>query len=880
MKTFVRNLAIILSTVLILGCQKPAGILLTVSMSEIEIPASGGSETVTVECSQEWSVDCDSPWLGFSRNGDQILISVPSNIASPGSASMGRSATIVVTSGVKTCEIKVVQSEEPTFFTVDGVSAPDVFPSSGGKLTVKVGYNTAYSVTIPEEAGWITAEQTKSELYTYLYFRIAENKGDGRSAELTFRSPAGNVSMLVSQAAFDVPLEIHNAAELTDFITNVNRLKPGATYKFANDIDLRGVKLPTFSKRDTLRNDLDGQGHSLLNWTTDSPLFLNSAATVKNVVVDRSCKLEWSGALAEERMFSFLVGDNFGLVKNCINYGSIKIKNTGAQKIFVAGLVARQVELPIGVVEDCQNAGSVYLEATASASCSAISGVVGRIGHSSCAGKTLVKNCSNSGNIEFMFNGAAKAMGKFGVGGVVGQTCTVAADVNKGIETPNHGVIDGCVNSANIKWTYTEGGSGAYPSMGGIAGIVEGEIRNCINTGNLSFAGNATVAVTDANIGGVAGYVTYNAYNCKNYGTISTTGAFAGGTQYAQSGGNSSYSCIGGVFGDAGPFLWAATPADCPVKVESCYNYADLVLTPIMASSGGPTFAIGGVVGFASAKMISCSNNGSLKLTANPKVLYLGGVAGATTATVENCSNLKDLTFDGMESSAASYEAVVFGGVVGIMLQSKCQILSNTNSGNLKIVRGIHTPGAWTYFGGVVGGYSGYYGHTMRDCVSTGDVVSDSELLCVLGGVAGCFNGNIYSCRVENATLSNGGTIPEAGRPVDIGGLVGYANSNEINSCKVSGVRVSSANSNSYMAAFLGAIEKCKSSCDKNELKDVTLVNASAGTPSIGVLIGRYRTANLAADGYYLNWTNGTIDSSLTAAWPMAGFLNGGVVNY
>ena len=114
------------------------------------------------------------------------------------------------------------------------------------------------------------------------------------------------------------------------------------------------------------------------------------------------------------------------------------MKSDDAQRIFCAGVVGYS---GTGYVEGCKFTGSVDVElTTSSASCSAIAGVAARVGHADMAGKTIVKNCVNEGTVKFLFSGPSKAMLKFGVGGVIGQTPSVA-------DAPtNHGIVEGCTN--------------------------------------------------------------------------------------------------------------------------------------------------------------------------------------------------------------------------------------------------------------------------------------------------------------------------------------------------------------------------------------------------------------------------------------------------
>ena len=631
------------------------------------------------------------------------------------------------------------------------------------------------------------------------------------------------------------------------------------------DIDLSGINLTAC---ENLGTTLDGMGHSLTNWETDHAMIqLIEGGKLCNLTVDKSCAFKFDGSIEKEWYFAFLVDRNNGLVQNCVNYGSMTINNGGKFKFQCAPIVARQADDETsGVIRDCKNYGNIQVTATKSASCSSIAGVVGRIGHKTRGGQDLVVNCENEGNISFDFTGATKGMAKFGIGGVVGQTISVGTKSTT--ETNNNGTVRNCINRGNITWTYPEGGTGSYPALGGVAGIIEGEIYDCKNYGHISYIGGDKVAATDASIGGVAGYVTYNAADCHNYGEITVEGALAGGTQYAQSGGNSSNSAIGGVFGAAGPYKKPASLDENVISVSNCTNNVDLVLEPTMVASNNATFSLGGVVGYLSAKMYNCTNNNNITVRSNVRYHQFGGVVGTAKLTyVEGCRNYGNLELDGMgECPHPESNQSNFGGVIGTIVEAGNFLSDCHNYGKL-LAKDIERVGAYSYLGGVLGGYASS-GHMMSHCSNSGALECQADCAIVIGGLAGGMNGPVDNCKNEGDIICKVQTLTE-GKEVEIGGLVGYINGDM--DSNIVDCTITSSAPGSFIGGFVGGVTKSTLTWTANSTS-ISKCDVQSDDIKVGSVLGRHR-ANNSEDGttnYSVTWKDGTIGGVL-AEYPLLG---------
>lgn len=642
-------------------------------------------------------------------------------------------------------------------------------------------------------------------------------------------------SFVTEALSFTYPLTIEDA---TDFATWVSSGAEFCTESdvvtLGKDFDLKGVDITPAPK---FAGTLDGNGKILKNLSISNALFgmLEETAVVKNLSIDAGSTINWTDAIPDETGIAFVASKSNGKILNCNVAGKITVKSADAGRLFCAGIVGQS---STGYVEGCKFTGSIDVELTKnSKSCSAIAGVAARVGHADKEGQVIVKDCVNEGSVKFLFSGASKEMKKFGIGGVIGQTPSVES------APTSHGIIEGCVNRGNLEWSYPQGGSGSYPAFGGVAGLVEGQIRTCSNYGKLTYTGSKEVAATDGSIGGVAGYVTGNASDCHNYGAIQIDAAFAGGTAMAQSGGNTDYSAFGGVFGGAGPFISVAdnyTKVDNTVEkgvtVSNCTNEAALVLTPSMATSGGPKMGFGGIVGTLTANIENCHNNAGISVKSGTRWIMAGGIAGIATGNVVNCTSKGNLSVDADSANNSSAKQQHYiGGLVGII--AKGATISNShNSGNISLTNVFTTPGTLSYLGGLMGSYSGAV--TMEDCSNSGTVTCDMEDPLCLGGIAAAFNGVMKntknSGKVVNASTYTSDT---AGKESEIGGLVGYANA-EFIGCENTG-DVSSAASGSFVSGFVGgfgAADKTWAGCTVNCAVE------GAATAKASVL-GRFRNA-------------------------------------
>lgn len=736
---------------------------------------------------------------------------------------------------------------------------------ANGKLIPLAGPSVVRVVNLPTKAREVIVAVPAGNYSKGFEFRFRQNaKIYKKDAYVSYDLKPGIILKMPKLQIYDLPnfdqMRISSAFDLINIVQQFNAGTVKGTdleVTLANDIDMKGR---TLEQLNNFMDVFDGQGYCIKNWNTDHALINTLSGTVRNLRIDATCQYNYSGTVSDMQHFAFLVNTNtIGNIIGCTNEGNITISSDNAQRIYAAGVVAEQTK---GYVQSCTNSGNISVTFTkSSASCSAISGVVARLGDTSMSGEEIVKNCLNLGDITFKFTGDTKAMKKFGIGGVVGQTLTVTNATN------DYGTVVGCTNYGTISWEYMAGGTGSYPGLGGVAGIIEGNIKDCNNYGLVQYHGGRTTAATDANIGGVCGYVTCNASNCHNYGTFDIDGAFAGGTQNAQSGGNTDMSSFGGVFGDAGPFAY---DIDTEYKIENCSNESDIFLQPGMVSSGGPCFLIGGVVGAATAQVNNCQNNGTISIKSSAKTCNFGGIVGRLYARMSQCINNGNIILDGdvdRHPTAISYQQEYVGGIVGCIIQNGNSIANCINNGDVSLKNVFSTPGSYSCLGGILGNYSGT-SFTVEDCINNGNITNTANTVLRLGGLFGALNGTATSC-INNGDVTCPTALYFSGKECEIGSLGGYASAT-ISKCTTNG-NVSSQVEGSFASAFVGATDG--SFTWTGNTVSATLTNTGTDGITASVL-GRFSTS----DTKEVVWKSGTIADNLKSL-SLCGDLKGNTLS-
>ena len=592
----------------------------------------------------------------------------------------------------------------------------------------------------------------------------------------------------------------------------------GKTWQLVADIDLTGKTLPQATG---FAGTFDGQGHSLMNWTTAKPMLAKLTGTVKNVVIDKSCV--YNAPTSGQVGFLLGNGEEGSLVKNCVNNADITV-TAGIENAYKFGsLIGRTA----GFVKDCINNGSISINVPTSAGSHCIGGVLGYM-EGKTKGTVYVEDCVNNGSLTFRVEGLPK---KTYLGGVIG-----ASPITEASKAKNIGTVASCINNGPVTLSIGTNGNGTYVDIGGVIGYLEGDIKKCENYAPVRLENaedeSGASSCTRPGVGGVAGYVLYSAQDCLNEGLVRLQGSFAAGSADAAGAGGSHQVLLGGVFGGVGPATENQTEA-----VTGCVNKGKVQGKYRQKSGGSTQSYVGGIVGYGSVPVKECVNYGKVDVKAGCKTNMVGGVVGRLLSDAQDNQNLGDVDVSGRDDIGTTttnygYQNYI-GGIVGFIIGTRGQAITGCENKYMVSYFNGWSQAAFSYVGGVLGSYDSNGKYVMTNCFNKGPVESLSSSIVVVGGVAGGFNGemtgceNRYEVRVENATAPSG-------KEPEVGGLVGYANATFKN-CVNKGPVVSTAASAATTGGFVGGFGE----------KDITWegckVDASVTGPNAGAVLGWFR---------------------------------------
>ena len=268
---------------LVLACTPTVIPELSLSDLAANFDASGSPEkSISVTSNVDWTVSCPDAWVTVSpaagTGNGTFKISVTAN-----DKFEARSSTVTVKAGDKTASVKVSQLSltpsilvNPTALEIEAV---------GGTANVDVTANSPWTVTVPEDCGWITAEPASGEGNGKVTLTVAASDVRvARSAVITFKETVGNSTMAVTvnQAA----VELGHRADSLALVA--------------------------------IYNASDGANWAKNKWELDKPIDTWSAVTVTDGRVT-ALKLSTSGVITQEWTLPDAVGDLTELTELRIN---------------------------------------------------------------------------------------------------------------------------------------------------------------------------------------------------------------------------------------------------------------------------------------------------------------------------------------------------------------------------------------------------------------------------------------------------------------------------------------------------------------------------------------------------------------------------------
>lgn len=691
---------------------------------------------------------------------------------------------------------------------------------------------------------------------------------------------------------------IKDAATLKTFLADAKNYVAGQHATIIKDIDLTGE---TITSAASFKGILNGRNHSIKNWTSQGvSLFTTYSGTVKNLVLDATCKLT-----PATNIFGFIANrtEPNSLLENCINNAPINLETATFSGEAVEGRIINDIKVNVaaigslvgkneGTVRNCINNGNITINVSGTISVHVhLGGIAGYADLTSqiAEGETPVayENCINNGNISY---DAQKTAVYAFIGGVSGGT-----DVSSVTDTyaGYRGALKKCKNLGKISYTLYnsgtlvdgegKGGTNNYTKFGGVVGYWEGDIEGCVNgemndsqKGALSFqapTSDTNAAMSAPSFGGVAAYVMYNMKDCVNYGPLYMKGTFAGGTQTNMGTGVNGTILAGGVVAQAGTLL---NPEN--YLISNCHNYGEIYFHLGMAHTNGTEANAAGVVGYANTKISNCSNNATITIEGKCHMNRYAGVAGQLRYAGDNLTNNGVVNIKTIRSVAGTPDtqykqcsngAQQFAGVVAYTVNALTSI-TNNKAVNLTIEAADTNNGQV-----VVGGAVGRTTHANVSAVKNEGAVtvnhaSSSKGAVVAGALAwvntavvdevGNSGAVVYNGNTQNSTVYAGGGIAHS-EAVEIKGISNTAS-----------VTVNAAITTLRFGGLVGNAPKATNISGSNS-GDLNATVTSCTNAYVGGVVGHVNAATT------VNATNGgdmscAIQGTNTYLGGIAGYIN------
>ena len=225
--TFLKALAALAAGVLAFACTPTVIPELSLSDLAANFEATGVLEkTISVTSNVDWTVSCADAWVTVSPSSGTGNGSFKISVAAYDKFEP-RYSSVTVKAGDKTATVKVNQLAlvasilvNPTTLEVD---------AAGGTASIDITANSPWTVTVPEDCGWVTAEQASGEGNGQVTLTIgASDVRTARSAVVTFKETVGNTEKAVTVNQAAVPIG-HRADSLV--LVKFYNIADGANWK-------------------------------------------------------------------------------------------------------------------------------------------------------------------------------------------------------------------------------------------------------------------------------------------------------------------------------------------------------------------------------------------------------------------------------------------------------------------------------------------------------------------------------------------------------------------------------------------------------------------------------------------------------------------------
>jgi len=653
---------------------------------------------------------------------------------------------------------------------------------------------------------------------------------------------------------------ITNALELRAFLAAAPDCAASVVATLANDIDLAGM---TIAPATSFAGTFNGDNHKLLNWTTTSALFadVKAGAVVKNVVIDASCSM----AIPDNDDCAFIALENNGTIEGCVNYAPMATAASGVE--FTNKGKARNVgaiaALSYGTISNCDNYGSISLTPDNVSKAGTtdyylgmqnIGGIVGQIALGT--DKAVVTDCHNQAGADIKYESTGLIGGRSNIGGVVGGTPCVASTAANTWSYVDNAIVSSCSNAGNISYRYENTTETSYinvPSIGGVAGYLEGSITDVVNNGSITVdtpvfegadATNSTKYLRCSKVGGVVGTVAAGISKATNNGKISFSANISNGS-YPEFVGLVNNPCLAGV----------AAQGPMSGSVTDCHNTADIEVKTTRCYGASPALILAGVMAYSLATVSDSDNSGEITANADTRNAYVGGVVAYTNKQLSNCHNTAAISFNHIANSHADANSPQWLRYGGVLAYSGVAVplINCSNSGAITATASKAETGV--YVGGVVGQANNGCPTSCENAsagtvtVTAGDGVA--ELFTGgIAGLAGFNNSNTAANALKNAiTLCNNfakvKVTSEAATGTYVGGVLGKTPCGIVDQCENSAeveVYSNSASEADYLGTAVGGVvgneSKATSYVQKCTNKSGGDVKVTVGSAAVQVRVG------------------------------------------
>lgn len=461
------------------------------------VPAEGGQASFIVKANYNATVSTECEWLSLSEtsvpgDSEEHLITVT---ASANENPKEREGKVLVQLPQGTLENVTISQ----FAAIDipeslEVSKESLVMEPDGQSSETFTVTANYDAEITTDATWLTVSPASvtGDLDPHTVTVTAStNEGDPRTATITVALPKGlNKQISVSQGHYEKPAYLSEIKTKADFLEFLSKAGDPLIYtasietKITADIDLTGE---TIVPPANYLGTLDGQNHSIKNWVSATPLFVQLDGTVKNIVIDASCS--FSPDLSKSNNRWGIIAGNLGsgdaieaVVSGCVNNAKVEMTYVPTAQSFIGGFVGRSSKAAL--ITSCRNNGEILVKPQAAVAFDVrMAGVIG-----GCNGS--VTNCVNNAPVTYAPSDQTKT---FMVGGAVAYFSA--------------GTMSGCVNTKNgtVKFLPAAFSATAQSYIGGMLAYMDkpNNITDGKNFGDvITSASHDKVAV-----GGLIGFI-------------------------------------------------------------------------------------------------------------------------------------------------------------------------------------------------------------------------------------------------------------------------------------------------------------------------------------------------------------------------------------